>query len=69
MSGTRTKIRCTACKQKIRGYEPDILLEDMSEGGKPRYFHERCAGAAYAAAAERPRLYRLVVRHVDEGVN
>ena len=44
-------------------------MEDMSEGGKPRYFHERCAGAAYAAAAERPRLYRLTVRHVDEGVN
>jgi hypothetical protein len=70
MSGTRTKIRCSSCKKHIRAHEPDLVLEDLSKGGRLRYFHESAAQGPPTPLRQRgPCLYRLVVRHVDEGVN
>ncbi len=68
---TTTKaIRCASCSKRIRGHEPDLLLEDVvAGGGKPRYYHERCSAAAYTAAARRPGAYLLTVRHVDPSRN
>ena len=56
--------QCTACKKRIRDHEPDLILRDLENGGRPRYYHTRCGGAAYATATEQPSVYRLTVRHV-----
>lgn len=58
------KIRCASCKKRIRAHEPDVVLQDLSGGGKTRVYHERCSGAAYAKASERPGVYVLAVRGV-----
>ncbi len=69
-STQRKAIRCASCKQRIRSYEPDLLLEDLRAGGvKARYYHERCQSAAYRLAMEGPTVYRLTVRHVDSSRN
>ncbi len=65
MSGGRTKaIRCEACGKRVRGHEPDLILQDLS-GGKKRFFHTRCGSAAYEAVAEKLGAYRLTVRHIE----
>ena len=69
MSRTASKIRCAACKGRIPDHEPDLVLRDLENGGRPRYYHTRCGGAAYAAAAESPSVYRLTVRHVAGVMN
>jgi hypothetical protein len=61
-------IRCAACQKRIRDHEPDLILQDL-DGGKKRYFHTRCGGAAYAAVAEKLGAYRLTVRHIEEMAN
>jgi hypothetical protein len=61
-------IKCTACQKRIRGHEPDLILQDL-DGGKKRYFHTRCGGAAYAAVTEKLGAYRLTVRHVEAEAN
>jgi hypothetical protein len=69
MSGGQSKaIRCAACQKRIRGHEPDLILQDL-DGGPQRFFHTRCGGAAYAAVAEKLGAYRLTVRHVEEMAN
>lgn len=46
---TAKRIKCAACSKRIRAHEPDLLLEDVCEGGsKPRHYHERCRSAASA---------------------
>lgn len=65
---TRAVTRCRACGKRIRDHEPDLVLEDTRTGCK-RWFHTRCGAAAYALAAERPALYVLTVRHVEEVAN
>jgi hypothetical protein len=69
MSRSRPKvIRCAACEKRIPDHEPDLVLQDL-DGGLPRFFHTRCGGAAYAAAAEKPGGHLLTVRHVEEMAN
>lgn len=66
----KKKIECASCSKRIRAHEPDLMLEDLGgAGGKPRFYHERCQGAAYAAAMERPGVYVLTVRSVDAAKN
>ncbi|MDP9474797.1 MAG: hypothetical protein M3R38_03755 [Actinomycetota bacterium] len=62
-------IRCAACKERIPDHEPDLVLRDLDNGGRARYYHTRCGGAAYAAVTERPSVYRLTVRHVAGAAN
>jgi hypothetical protein len=62
-------IKCASCGGRIPENEPDLILHDLDNGGRPRYYHTRCGGAAYTAAAEKPTLYRLTVRHVEEVAN
>lgn len=63
--GSQTRIKCAACGKRVRGHEPDLILEDLEDdGGRLRYFHTRCGAAAYAAAAQKPSAYVLTVRHV-----
>jgi hypothetical protein len=75
MSNTRSKIKCAACKKRIPDHEPDLILQDLDGGRRPRYYHTRCgdaayaAYAAYAAASEKPGAYLLTVRHVEEMAN
>ena len=69
MSRTRSKIKCASCKKRIPDHEPDIILRDLENGGRARYFHTRCGEAAYTAAMDEPSVYRLTVRHVEEVAN
>jgi hypothetical protein len=65
-----SRIKCAACNKRIRDHEPDLVLQDLEDnGGQSRYFHTRCGESAYAAAAERPSVYLLTVRHVQEVAN
>jgi hypothetical protein len=66
---SRVRIKCAACGKRIRDHEPDLVLQDLDNGSRDRYYHTRCGAAAYAAAAERPSAYLLTVRHVEEVVN
>ncbi len=65
----RTRIKCASCGGRIRAHEPDLVLRDLENGGRPRYFHTRCGEAAYAAVTESPSVYVLTVRHVEEVAN
>jgi hypothetical protein len=66
---SQSRIKCAACNKNIHDHEPDLILWDLDNGGQPRYFHTRCGNAAYTVAAEKPSLYRLTVRHVEEVAN
>jgi hypothetical protein len=66
---SRSGIRCSACRKRILGHEPDLILQNLHAGAQPRYYHMRCGGAAYAAAREMPSVYQLTVRHVEEVAN
>ena len=66
---SRSRIKCASCGGRIPEHEPDLVLRDLDNGGRPRYYHTRCGEAAYAAAAEKPTLCRLTVRHVEEVAN
>lgn len=61
-------IKCASCGGRIPPREPDLVLRDLDNGGRPRYYHTRCGEAAYAAA-EKPTLYRLTIRYVEEVTN
>lgn len=66
-------IKCASCGGRIPPHEPDLVLRDLvlrdlGNGGRPRYYHTRCGEAAYAAT-ERPTLYRLTIRYVEEVTN
>jgi hypothetical protein len=65
----RSRIKCSACKKRIPDHEPDLILRDLENGGRPRYFHTRCGEAAYATVTENPSAYLLTVRHVEEVAN
>ena len=75
MGFAKTPIMCEACGKRIPSRESDIVLEDIrslkhAEGvGVPRFFHERCEGAAYAAVAENPGVHVLTIRSVDGDAN
>lgn len=70
VKSTATKrIKCASCKKVIRADEPDLVLEKLSGDSKARYFHERCGGAAYELALERPTVYLLTVRHAETARN
>jgi hypothetical protein len=62
-------IKCACCGGRIPKHEPDLVLRDLDNGGRPRYYHTRCGEAAYATAAQKPALYRLTVRSVEEVAN
>jgi hypothetical protein len=62
--GSRTRIKCAACSKRIRNHEPDLVLRDLDNGSRDRYYHTACGPAAYAAAAQKPSAYVLTVRHV-----
>lgn len=66
---SRSRIKCAACKKRIPDHEPDLILQDLENEGRLRYFHTRCGDAAYKAAAEKPSAYLLTVRHVEEVAN
>ena len=71
-------IKCASCGGRIPPHEPDLalrdlvlrdlVLRDLDNGGRPRYYHTRCGEAAYAAT-EKPTLYRLTIRYVEEVTN
>ncbi len=61
--------RCAACKKRIPASEPDLVLEDLSGGGKPRFYHERCTPAAARKASERPGVYVFTLRTIDAAAN
>ena len=67
--GSRKVTKCAACGKRIRDHQPDLVLQDLDRGGHPRYFHTTCGGAAYSAAARKPALYHLTVRHVEGALN
>jgi hypothetical protein len=66
---SRSRIKCAHCERRIRDHEPDLVLRNLGEGGRDRFYHTRCGAAAYAAAAQRPAVYRLTVRHVEAVAN
>ena len=67
---SRRKVtRCAACGRRIKNHEPELILRDLNNGGWDRYYHTTCGGAAYAAAAHKPALYRLTVRHIEGAMN
>jgi len=60
---------CVNCKQPIPRSEPDVVLEDLKEGGRG-YFHERCSMSAYVLLElDEPRAWRITHRHVDAEAN
>jgi hypothetical protein len=63
--GGRKVTKCADCGKRIRDHQPDLILRDLDNGGRDCYYHTTCGGAAYAAAAQKPALYRLTVRHVE----
>ena len=65
---TRTKIRCAACKKRIPQSEPDIELRRL-DGGRQRYYHTRCTGAALELVTQAPEVWIMSVRHVEELAN
>lgn len=70
MKTKKAAIRCSSCGKRIRAHEPDLVLENVAGGGKPRYYHERCQSAAYRLAAmEGPTVYVLTVRRVEASRN
>ena len=75
MGFAKTPIRCEACGERIPSHESDLVLQDIkslkhAEGfGAPRFFHERCSEAAYAAVAEIPGVHVLTTRSVDGDAN
>ncbi len=66
---TRIRIKCASCGGRIHDHEPDLILSDLENGGRPRYFHTRCGEAAYTTVTENPSAYLLTVRHVEEVAN
>jgi hypothetical protein len=68
--GSRKKIKCVACGNRIRDHQPDLVLEDLEAArARPRFFHSQCGTAAYVAAAQKPSAYVLTVRHVEGALN
>lgn len=65
----RRKIHCVACQQTILDSDPDLILRDLKNGGRARYYHTGCGEAAHMAVMDRPSVYRLTVRHIEEGAN
>jgi hypothetical protein len=61
---SRVRIKCDHCKGRILNHEPDLVLRDLDNGSRDRYYHTACGPAAYAAAAQKPSAYVLTVRHV-----
>lgn len=66
---SRTRIKCAHCKRRIRDHEPDLILQDLDNGARDRFFHTRCGDAAAAAAARKPAAYQLTVRHIEAVAN
>lgn len=60
--------RCAACGKRIREHQTDLEVLEASTG-KVRYYHERCGGAAYAAAKARGVAWLCTVREVDASRN
>jgi hypothetical protein len=60
---------CVNCKQPIPRSEPDVLLEDLKEGGRG-YFHECCSMSAYVLLElDEPGAWRITHRHVNAEAN
>ncbi len=66
---SRPRIKCDSCGGRIHDHEPDLILRDLENGGRPRYFHTRCGEAAYTTVTDNPSAYLLTVRHVEEVAN
>jgi hypothetical protein len=67
-------IRCAACKKRIPGSEPDLILRRMSEDDPTvstlrLAFHERCKDAALERATDTPALWVMTHRHVEAVAN
>ena len=62
---SRPKIRCSACRRRIPDHEPDVVLSQL-DGGRRRYYHTRCTGAALELVTEAPEAWLMTVRHVEE---
>jgi hypothetical protein len=65
---SRPKIRCSACRKRIPDHEPDVVLRQL-DGGRCRYYHTRCTGAALELVTEAPEAWLMTVRHVEEMAN
>ncbi len=62
------RIKCSSCKQKIARSEPDLILRDADDD-KVRYYHVGCGSDAVAKVAQRPGVYFLTHRFIDEEAN
>jgi hypothetical protein len=65
---SRSKIKCAACRKRIPDHEPDVVLRQL-DGGRRRYYHTRCTGAALKLVTEAPEAWLMSVRHVEEMAN
>ena len=65
---SRPKIGCRACRKRIPDQEPDVVLRQL-DGGRRRYYHTRCTGAALELVTEAPEAWLMTVRHVEEMAN
>ncbi len=65
---TKKVLRCAACSKRIREHQPDLeVLETSTE--RVRHYHERCGGAAYAAAKQRGGIWLATHRYVEHSEN
>jgi hypothetical protein len=68
VSMSRPKIRCSGCRKRIPDHEPDVMLRQL-DGGRRRYYHTRCTGAALELVTGNPAVWRMTVRYVEEMAN
>jgi hypothetical protein len=61
---TYKKIRCSSCKKRIGSHEPDLVLENLTDG-KRRYFHTHCDEMITNLILERLAPCQLTIRHVE----
>lgn len=62
-------IRCASCGKRIREHHPDLEVLEASGTGRVRHYHERCGGAAYAAAERQGGVWLATYRSVEHSEN
>ncbi len=65
---TLKRSTCASCRKKIARSEPDLVLRDDATGAVG-YYHIGCGAEAVAKVAQRPGVYFLTHRFIDEEAN